>query len=49
MKHKSFERILAALLSLVMLLAFAACSGTETAEKDDAANTKFLNLAANFA
>ncbi len=41
MKHRSLKRILAALLSLVMLLAFAACSGTETAKQDDAANTKF--------
>ena len=49
MKHRSLKRILAALLSLVMLLAFAACSGTETAKQDDVANTKFLNLAANFA
>lgn len=48
MKHKLLNRILAAVLSLLMLVAFAACSKTETAQ-DDAANTKFLNLAANFA
>ncbi|MBO7681917.1 MAG: ABC transporter substrate-binding protein [Clostridia bacterium] len=49
MKHKTLNRILAALLSFVMLLAFAACSGTETAKQDDASGSKFLNLAANFA
>ena len=49
MKHRSLSRILAALMSLVMLVAFAACSGTETTDQNDAANTKFLNLAANFA
>lgn len=49
MKHKSLDRILAVLLSFVMLLALAACSSTETAKQDDSANGKFLKLAANFA
>ena len=47
MKNKVFNRILAALLSLLMLLAFAACSsGTEST--DNAGSGKFLNLGTSF-
>lgn len=49
MKTRAINRVLAMLLSVVMLLAFAACSGTETTKNDEGGNTKFLNLAANFA
>lgn len=47
MKNKVFKRVLAALLSLVMLLAFAACS-TGTESTDNAGSAKFLNLGTSF-
>jgi len=49
MKQNPLKKIFALLLALVMVLAMAACSKTENASQDGTSNSKFLNLAANFA
>ena len=49
MKQNPLKKLFALLLALTMVFAMAACSGTQTTEENEAGNTKFLNLAANFA
>ena len=49
MKQNPLKKLFALLIALTMVLAMAACSGTQTTEENEAGNTKFLNLAANFA
>ena len=49
MRTKSIKRILAILLSLVMVLALAACGGSTKTDENSAGTTKFLNLGTSFA
>lgn len=48
MKQNPFKKLFAVLLTLVMVLAMAACSGNSTGGEDSAGNAKFLNLGTSF-